>query len=198
MKKIMLVLAGIALLVALVPTTIVLAAPPNPPDYGKVDPLNISNIDEFLPQILKVIPAPWVSYTVSPEQEPYQVHIVNDPLVEVNGSGATGSVTFWCQSQVGFQYQIIASGLASNTSYNVTTSFLDFVHFEFEDPTLLGILHTDVNGNGSVRGVIPLPPSTLFPYYLIVGVDLDGTPVLGPGADPNEPFGLDGQGFIVY
>ena len=53
-KKKILVLAGIALLMALVPTTVVLAAPPNPPDYGKVDPTNISQYDEFLPQILKI------------------------------------------------------------------------------------------------------------------------------------------------
>jgi hypothetical protein len=169
----MLLVLGVVLLLALSPA-VVLAGPPSPPNFGKYNPQDIPGPPEAW-GVEKIIP---------PRAAPGgSVHIVTDPL-EATGidPDATGWVTFWCQSKIGFHYHIGASGLDPLSEYNVTASGPGPISLD------LGTLHTDANGIGTVRGVEKLPPSL---YELVVEVtDAGGNVVLDSSADD--------QGFVVY
>jgi len=198
MKKILLVIYGIMLLMALSSAT-VLAGPTSPPDYGKYNPHN-----------LLAPPEDWGVEKVLPSHAPGgQTHIITDPLV---GSDANGWVTFWCQSKIGFQYNIgTYSGLNPLSKYSVrahgvkiqivpagTPGGIDTHEGFWIDPTTLtvieplelGAFRTDANGLGGVKGVVKLQSGWLYDVGTVVS-DIDGHSVLWSPAD-------DTNGFIVY
>ena len=138
-----------------------------------------------------------------------QTHIITDPLV---GSDATGWVTFWCQSKIGFQYNIgTYCGLNPLSEYRVraygvkiqivsadTPGGIDTHEGFWINPTTLTVLEllelgtfkTDANGLGGVKGVVKLQSGWLYDVDTVVS-DIDGHPVLSSPAD-------DTNGFIVY
>lgn len=143
------------------------AGPKAPPDYGVQNPQGLEHC--WHPDPVKCFTTGWASGD--------EVHIVADPLV---GDG-TGVVTFWCQSIVGFKYQIWVEGLAPKATYTVTAvgSF----------STTLGTFRTDPAGYGTLNGLLKLAPGG---YYVILEVrDANGTVVLRGPAN-------DGQGFEVF
>jgi hypothetical protein len=205
-KKIMLVAVGIILLLAL-SSTPVLAGSPNPPNYGTVDPVKIwpsylpPLTDPSMSGVEKVIPIP--------NAPGGQVHIITDPLVLVDDEGdASGWVTFWCQSQIGFQYNIGATGLNRLSTYQVYSAGFDYLlaaegdegavyigegMWGIPQPPLgldLGTLKTDADGSGGVKGVAKLSSGHIYILWTIVN-DGTNTTVLGsPEDDPND--------FVVY
>lgn len=202
MKKLLLVFLGVALLVAL-SSTAALAGPPSPPNYGKVDPVGIW--PPYLPPlnlltgVEKVIPS---SPTIG------QIHIITDLLLPTEfDQDAAGNVTFWCQSQIGFQYHIVTSGLAPKSAYAVTAEGLqltldpsgpiitDIGNFSIVStvgPLNLGILHTDANGLGAVHGVKKLEPVAPDLYVLMVYIR-NASDQIVLQSDPYDP-----QDLVVY
>lgn len=146
------------------------AGPPAPPSYG--DPAGQQNpqgLDHcWHPDPVKCLRTGWASGD--------EVHIVADPFA---GDG-TGVVTFWCQSIVGFKYQIWVADLAPRTTYTVTTVG--------SLTTTLGTFRTDPAGYGTLNGLLKLDPGG---YFLILQVrNAAGAVVLNTAAD--------GQGFGVF
>lgn len=197
-KKIMLGVIGVILLMTLSPA-IVLAGTTSPPDYGNYNPLG-----------LLAPPESWGVEKVLPSLAPGgQTHIITDPLDGV-GSDATGWVTFWCQSKVGFQYNIgTYSGLNPLSKYSVRAYgvkikivppgtgtdtgegfWIDPTTLTTIEPLELGTFETDANGLGGVKGVVQLHSGWLYDVGTVVS-DIDGHPVL---SSPND----DTNGFIVY
>jgi hypothetical protein len=217
-KKITLVVAGIVLLMALSPA-IALAGPPSPPDYGKYNPTDQPGQPPEEWGVEKVIP--------SPSAPGGAVRIITDPLVGLVGTdvpAATGWVTFWCQSKIGFKYNIGTIGLNSLSKYGVkaygvqiqvvppgTVGAIEIEPGLWVDlatltpvPELdLGMFQTDANGSGGVRGIVKLEAG--YVYDLTVEVSDGITKVLEPGlmllpSPPNPPgtWGPDTNGFTVY
>jgi len=202
MKKLLLVFLVVVLLVAL-SSTAALAGPPSPPNYGKVDPVGIW--PPYLPPlnlltgVEKVIPS---SPTIG------QIHIITDLLLPTEfDQDAAGNVTFWCQSQIGFQYHIVTSGLAPKSAYAVTAEGLqltldpsgpiitDIGNFSIVStvgPLNLGILHTDANGLGAVHGVKKLEPVAPDLYVLMVYIR-NASDQIVLQSDPYDP-----QDLVVY
>jgi hypothetical protein len=171
-------IVGAVLLLAVFATTAV-AGPPSPPSFGNYNPLNLPNepleswgVEKIVPQL--------GTYGEGPESSD-SIHIITDPLADPNNSSAVGGwVTFWCQSTVGFHYNIGATDLEPNSTYTVHAS--GSVHLS------LGTIHTDANGRGSASGVKTLAPGG---YYVVVSVkDSQDNTVLDSHAD--------GQGFLVF
>ncbi|MCJ7807230.1 MAG: hypothetical protein MUP73_00670 [Dehalococcoidia bacterium] len=218
MKKIItLVVAGIVLLMALSPA-IALAGPPSPPDYGKYNPTDQPGQPPEEWGVEKVIP--------SPSAPGGAVRIITDPLVGLVGTdvpAATGWVTFWCQSKIGFKYNIGTIGLNRLSKYGVTAYGVQiqvvppgtagaieiepglWVLLSTSTPVELdlGTFRTDANGSGGVKGVSRL--SAGYVYDLTVEVSDGVTKVLEPGlmllpSPPNPPntWGPDTNGFTVY
>lgn len=207
MKKIILVVAGIILLMALSPA-VALAGPPSPPDYGKYNPTDQPGQPPEEWGVEKVIPIPSAPGGV--------VRIITDLLTGIE-SDATGWVTFWCQSNLGFQYNIGVIGLDELSRYSVEASGGQILivpegtpgAFELEQglwvdfSTLtpveldLGTFKTDANGKGGVNGVTKLPSGYVYEVAVVVS-DSNGIPVLGPADSPPPFTGPDTNGFIVY
>ena len=198
MKKVILSVLGVVLLVAL-SSTVALAGPPAPPNYGTVDPVGIW--PSYLPPLSaltgveKVIPS---SPTIG------QIHIITDLLLPTEfDQDATGNVTFWCQSQIGFQYHIVTSGLEPKSAYAVTAEGLQLTldpsgpinieggNYSIVGPITLdlGILHTDAKGLGAVHGVKPLEPDL---YRLMVYIR-NASDQIVLQSDPDDP-----QDLVVY
>ncbi len=159
----MLLVVSVILVMALTPA-LALAGSPDGPNYGKDSP----NGGSVFGGVVKSLVVPWADG---------ELHIVDDPLMENNDSGATGTVNFWCDSNVGLQYHIVAEGLEPNSTYTVSatgTLALD-----------LGKLRTDANGMGSQRGVEQLEAGRY--EFAITVEDSDGTTVLKPGLSRGEP-----------
>lgn len=146
------------------------AGPKAPPNFGVQNPQGLDHCWHEDP--VKCFQTGW-----SGDEE---VHIVADPI-EVPGTfDVKGVVTFWCQSIVGFKYQIWVSELDPKSIYTVTTAGAVV--------TTLGSFRTDPNGYGTLNGVLKLPAGG---YYVMLQVrDSTGTIVLDTVSD--------GQGFGVF
>lgn len=146
------------------------AGPRGPAPYGVQNP---QGLDEcWHPDPVKCFTTGWA--------DGHEVHIVADPIEVVGTAIETGTVTFWCQSNIGFKYQIWVSALDPQSTYTVTTvgSFV----------TTLGTFRTDPAGYGVLNGVLTLDPGE---YFLILQVrDATGTVVYDTASD--------GQGFGVF
>jgi hypothetical protein len=214
-RKILLLVPVVALLIALVPATVVLAGPPSPPNYGIYNPTDQPGQPPEEAGVEKVIP--------SHSAPGGTVRIITDPLAKVGTDGLeyAGWVTFRCQSALGFQYNIGTTSLDRLSRYSVKASaeqILKLVDqstlgaFELEYPgsgiwvvpvippvvqdVQLGTFKTDAQGRGGVNGVYKLEPG--FVYELTVKVyDASDTAVLEPGIDPYYG-GVDTNGIIVY
>ena len=198
MKKVSLALLGIVLLMVL-STTVALAGPPNPPDYGNWNPTG-----------LDLGPGDWEVWGVEKVKPPFSapggsVRVIRDPLV----GNSDGWVTFLCQSKLGFQYNIGATGLNPLARYSVRAGGIraiivppgtpDAIYIPAEGIWVvidglidldLGTFMTDANGLGGVRGVERLAAGFIYDVSVVVS-DGDGVPVLSsPGDDTN--------GFLVY
>jgi hypothetical protein len=191
-KKIFVVLAAVIALVLVVSPVAVFAGPPNPPNYGVVDPVGID--PGLYGDEEKIIPAP--------NSAEGQIHIVTDYLLD-NSNQDGGWVTFWCSSTVGFQYNIGAYDLEPLSVFAVNADGIELtfdpngpieiegVHFSLVGLVELdlGNLYTDANGLGGVNGIQTLAPDV---YELFVRVtDSDSNVVLE--SDPADP-----QDLIVY
>lgn len=146
------------------------AGPGGPPSFGVQNP---QGLDEcWHPDPVKCFTTGWA--------DGEEVHLVADPI-EVTGTELEkGTVTFWCQSIVGFKYQIWVSDLEPASTYTVTTvgSFV----------TTLGTFRTDPAGYGVLNGMLQLDPGG---YFLILQVrDSTGAVVYDTASD--------GQGFGVF
>ena len=163
--------ASAALLATLLMGTAIAAAGPKaPPNYG--DPAGQQNpqeLDEcWHPDPVKCFTTGWASG--------HEVHIVADPFT---GQGS-GTVTFWCQSIVGFKYQVTVAGLEPQATYTVKTVG--------SVATTLGTFRSDPSGYGTLNGLLKLTPGS---YYLVLQVwDSNGALVMDTHAD--------GQGFGVF
>ena len=216
MKKLVGVLiAIIALSLVLAPTT-VLAGSPSTPNYGVVDPVKITNLPpEWMYDVEKIIPA-----FKAPGG---QIRVVMDGLAATpDGGSASGTIVFWCQSTVGFQYNIVTSGLDAISRYTVEGSgikaqpiappaganpgdpstwppnvfFAEGTWFQIVNLVHLdlGSFRTDSNGLGGVKGAIKLDPGYLYDISVVVS-DAEGAIVLGPAIEGGV---ADTTGFIVY
>ena len=134
---------------------------------------------------------PWVSY----KDPPSGLHIVKDPLVRVDSlpafDGATPTLSGWvifvCSDEVepfkapkGFEYDIVAKGLAPHTAYKVRAYPLpysagetgpgppsqDYGEVAFYE---LGTIETDGEGEGEVSGFIDLDTG-VFSYQVTVEI----------------------------
>jgi hypothetical protein len=208
MKKIMLLTAGIVLVLSMVLSpAVALAGPPTQPDYGNWNPTGLD-----LPPAME----DWGLEKALPSSSAPggEVHIVTDLLA---GDGE-GWVTFWCQSKVGFQYNIGTTGLDPLSEYSVNAYGVQilivpegtpgavelepglWVDFSTLTPVALdlGTFKTDANGRGGVKGVTKLPSGYVYEVAVVV-FDGDGVPVLEPGLNPPPfPPTPDTNGFIVY
>jgi len=206
MKKFLLVVLGAVLLLTL-SSAVALAGPSSQPNYGTVDPTHIGTLPpEWLADVDKIIPAPGAPGG--------QIHIVTDPLVNADGvwfgsdTDASGWVTFWCQSTIGFRYNIGWTRLDRLSRYTVSASGIDglivppgtagaidsgegfwFVIAGF--PNLdLGTVKTDAKGSGGVKGTAQLSSGHVYILWTVV-TDSGGNVVLvTPLNDPNA--------FVVY
>lgn len=203
MKKLVIVLALVSVLVLVgVITTVALswettlAGAPTPPNYGNYNPQNLPGP-----------PEEWGVEKILPSLAPGgQLHIITDPLV--GNAAADGWVTFWCQSKIGFQYNIGTTGLDPLSKYSVhafgiqalvvapyTPGAIDtgegFWILIVDSVNLhLGTFQTDANGLGGVKGVAKLPAGYSYNVGTVV-LDRNDVPVLwSPADDPN--------GFLVY
>jgi len=204
-KKIVFLIAATVLLLAL-STTVVFAGSASPPNYGKVDPVGIW--PSYMPPLSALTGVEKV-FPSSPAPGG-QIHIITDPLIPVgDDADASGWVTFWCQSQIGFQYNIGATGLDPLSRYSVEANGIkgqivppstpgaidsgEGFYYVVVDPAYhldLGILKADANGLGGVKGVIQLESGCLYILWTAVR-DSSGALVLGsPVDDPNA--------FVVY
>lgn len=200
MKKAILVAVVIALISTALSSVAVVAGPPSPPDYGKYNPTDLPSQPPEEWGVEKVIP--------SPSAPGGAVRIITDPLEGL--LPADGWVTFWCQSRLGFQYNIGATGLDPVSTYSVKAHGVQIqivppgtagaIEIEpglwiLPSTTLpieldLGTFRTDANGSGGVKGVSRLPAGYAYDVGTVIA-DADGDPVLwSPGDDTN--------GFIVY
>lgn len=146
------------------------AGPKAPPNYGVQNPQGLDHCWHEDP--VKCFTTGW-----SGDDE---VHIVADPIEIVDSGQVKGIVTFWCQSIVGFKYQIWVEGLEPKSTYTVTTvgSFV----------ATLGQFRTDPAGYGTLNGLMKLPPRG---YFLILQIrDAAGAVILDSASD--------GQGFRVF
>ncbi len=199
MKKTMLVAVGIALLLTALSSVAVIAGPSSAPNYGRYNPANLPDQPPEEWGVEKVIP--------SPSTPGGAVRIITDPL---EGPTADGWVTFWCQSRLGFQYDIGATGLDRLSTYSVNAYGVqiqivppgteDAVEIE---PGLwilpstavpieldLGTFRTDANGLGGVKGVSRLLAGYVYDVETVIS-DAGDTPVLWSPED-------DTNGFTVY
>lgn len=150
--------------------TAALAGPRSTPDFGVKNPQGL----RCSPDSVKCMTAGW--------HDGGEVHIVDDPL---EGAGdASGHVIFWCQSVVGFKYQISVEGLAPKQVFTVTTAPMGPGGPVVE----LGTFRTDPHGYGTLNGVLQLPEGH-YGYALEI-TDADDVVVL-------DSWG-DGQFFGVY
>jgi hypothetical protein len=143
------------------------AGPRSPANYGVQNPQQLPNC--WHPDPVKCFSTGWSSGE--------EVHVVADPF---EGEDGIGVVTFWCQSNIGFKYQIWVADLEPGSHYTVTTvgTF----------STTLGTFRTDPAGYGGLNGVRKLAPGG---YYLVLQIrDSSGAIVLDTTAD--------GQGFGVF
>ncbi len=205
MKKTMLVAVGIAVILMVLSPVAVLAGPPSPPDYGRYNPTDLPGQPPEEWGVEKAIPSP-----SAPEGA---VRIITDLLA---GEG-DGWVTFWCQSRLGFQYNIGVTGLDGLSRYSINASGGQILIVPEDTPgavelepglwvdfsTLtpvelyLGTFKTDANGRGGVNGVTKLSSGYVYEVAVVVS-DSDGVPVLGPADSPPPFTGPDTNGFIVY
>jgi hypothetical protein len=200
MKKTMLVAVGIALILTALSPMAVLAGPPSPPDYGTYNPADLPGQPPEEWGVEKVIPSPSIPGGA--------VRIITDPLVGI--PPADGLVTFWCQSRLGFQYNIGATGLDPVSTYSVKAYGVQIIIVTEDTPgaveiepdlwvdfsTLtpleldLGTFRTDANGSGGIKGVAKQSAGYVYDVGTVIS-DADGTPVLWSPSD-------DTNGFIVY
>lgn len=146
------------------------AGPKAPPSFGVQNPQELEHC--WHPDPVKCFTTGWADGD--------EVHIVADPIEPVGTNVEKGVVTFWCQSIVGFKYQIWVSDLEPGARYTVTT-----VGSLSET---LGTFRTDPHGYGTLNGLLKLPPGE---YYVVLQVrDATGTVVYDTASD--------GQGFIVF
>jgi hypothetical protein len=200
MRKTMLMALGLAFLLTALSSAAVLAGPSSPPDYGKYNPANLPGQPPEEWGVEKVIPLP-----VAPGGA---VRIITDPLI--GSAPADGWVTFWCQSHLGFQYNIGAAGLDPISTYSVEA---DGVQIQIVAPGTVGAIEvepglwilpssalpielglgtfvTDANGSGGVKGVARLPAGYVYDITTVIS-NSDDEPILSsPYDDTNE--------FIVY
>lgn len=177
---------------AVIPTSAALAGTP---DSGNPFPAN--KCTQAPPWVDKCTPAPWAEGVG-------ERHVVTDSLAATTDGGATsGSVTFWCQSQVGFQYHVALAGLAPSSVYTVryvTQAEAPGAEIDPSGPSgVLGTVRTDRTGAGSLDGALPLPAGE-YSFALQV-VDGNGTVLLEPAIEqwgPDGPFAPDTNGFGVY
>lgn len=146
------------------------AGPGGPPSFGVQNPQGLD--DCWHPDPVKCFTTGWA--------DGHEVHIVADPIEVVGTDVEKGTVTFWCQSIVGFKYQVWVSDLEPSSTYTVTTVGAL--------ATTLGTFRTDPAGYGVLNGLLRLDPGE---YYLILQVR-DGT-----GAVVYDTAS-DGQGFRVF
>lgn len=157
------------------------AGPPGPPAFGVMEPASnacpwpdfLNDYMQNVQGVQKCLPASiaWASAEGG-------VRIVSDAL-EATGDipGATGQVTFWCQSKVGLHFIVTVQGLAPAATYSVTghvmgsSTVLDF-----------GTVRTDRSGNGIIGGVIALPPGE-YDVHVFVGNVLEPA-----SSDPDVEF----------
>jgi hypothetical protein len=195
-----LIAVGIALILTALTSVTVLAGPPSPPDYGKYNPADLPGQPPEEWGVEKVIP--------SPSAPGGAVRIITDPLEGL--PPADGWVTFWCQSRLGFQYNIGATGLDPLSTYGVKAYGAQILIVTEETPgaveiepglwvdfsTLtpieldLGTFRTNGNGSGGTNGVSRLPAGYAYDVGTVI-FDAGDTPVLWSPSD-------DTNGFIVY
>jgi len=200
-KKLVIVLVSVLALVGVaIPLSLswdtALAGAPTPPDYG-----------QYNPQDLPGPPEEWGVEKILPSLAPGgQTRIITDPLV--GDAAASGWVTFWCQSTIGFQYNIGTTGLDPLSKYSVHADGIKAVVVAPGTPGAidtgegfwilivdtvelhLGTFQTDANGLGGVKGMAKLPTGYVYSVGTVVH-DSDDLPVLwSPADDPN--------GFSVY
>jgi hypothetical protein len=200
MKKTMLVAVGIALILTAWSSVAVVAGPSSPPDYGKYNPADLSNQPPEEWGVEKVIP--------SPSTPGGAIRIITDPLEGL--PPADGWVTFRCQSRLGFQYNIGATGLDPVSTYSVKAYGVQILIVTEDTPgavelepglwvdfsTLtpieldLGTFRTDANGSGGIKGVAKQRAGYVYDVGTVIS-DTNGTPVLWSPID-------DTNGFIVY
>ncbi len=198
MKRLSFAVLGIVLLMAL-SATAALAGPSAPPNYGTYNPLGLTGQPPEEWGVEKIIPISSAPGGVA--------RIITDPLV--GDSPASGWVTFWCQSGIGFQHNVGATGLNPLSSYSVHAMGAQLaivapftpgaIYVPGEDLWLLfvgpihldlGTFMTDANGLGGVRGMAQLPAGYVYDVGTVV-FDSGGVPVLwSPAGDTN--------GFVVY
>jgi hypothetical protein len=183
---------AIGVLGAVAPTTAALAGTP---DSG--NPFPAGKCTSAPPWVDKCTPAPWAEGIG-------ERHVVTDALAATPAGGdAAGSVTFWCQSQVGFQYHVAVAGLTPGTVHTVRYVTQAEAPGAQIDPTgpsgALGKLRTDRAGAGSVDGTLPLPAGEY--AFAVQVVDANGVVLLEPALEqwwPDGPFVPDTNGFGVY
>ncbi len=200
MKKTMFVAVGIALVLTALSSAAVVAGPSSPPDYGKYNPADLANQPPEEWGVEKVIP--------SPSTPGGAVRIITDPLEGL--PPADGWVTFWCQSRLGFHYNIGATGLEPLSTYTVMAYGIQiqivppgtpgaielepglWIDFSTLTPIELdlGTFKTDANGTGGIKGVAKQSAGYVYDVGTVVA-DADGDPVLWSPSD-------DTNGFIVY
>lgn len=146
------------------------AGPQAPPDYGVQNPQGLDHC--WHPDPVKCFTTGWADGD--------EVHIVADPLEVVGTTDEKGMVTFWCQSIVGFKYQVWVSDLEPSSTYTVTTVG--------SITTTLGTFRTDPAGYGVLNGMLKLDPGG---YFLILQVRDATNAVVYDTAS-------DGQGFMVF
>ncbi|HET7704282.1 MAG TPA: hypothetical protein VFK35_12855 [Candidatus Limnocylindrales bacterium] len=150
------------LLAAVVAVGPVRAGSPNEPTRGVLEPAtDACPWPDFYNQFtgaLKCLPTaiPW-SEVEHDGVVSSGARIVADPMTDVAGGQATGSIVFWCQFRAGFSYQIRVTGLDPLSTYSVhavgggmTAAGPVFVHEH------LGDFRTDANGRGGLNGVLTL------------------------------------------
>lgn len=190
MRKLALVLVGVALLMSL-PVPSVLAAPPWYDGPGGPDDKHLQT-------------TPW---------EPFHRALATDGLIDPTGGSATGFITFVCESQEGFEYSVDVKGLAPGT-YQVTgiplanepewtpggIILVTSVDYGLYPSLLIGTVNVNGTGEGEVEGVVGLPPGGYL--WEIDVVDPAGVVILRTirTSDPGVPPGFPGDhvGFFVY
>jgi hypothetical protein len=211
MKRILIIASGIALLLGIFFPAVALAGTPNAHGYGVVDPLKLWDPPPpWFYDVVKVIPA---------QNAPGgQIRVVTDGLAATPAGGtASGTAVFRCQSTVGFQYDIVTTGLVRLSRYTVVGAegirfqfFLSDPHdgsIQIEPgvwaspwlatpiaPIDFGTFKTDANGLGGVRGTVKLESGYVYEVSVEVS-DTNGIQVLGPASENGVP---DLTGFMVY
>jgi len=200
MKITRLIAVGIAIILTALSPIAVLAGPLSPPDYGTYNPTALPDQPPEEWGVEKVI--------FSPSTPGGAVRIITDPLVGL--PPADGWVTFWCQSRLGFQYNIGATGLDPVSTYSVkaygvqiqivppgTAGAVEIEPGLWILPSTstpveldLGTFRTDAKGSGGVKGVAQLPAGYVYDVGTVIS-DADGTPVLWSPSD-------DTNSFVVY